>query len=364
MGDACDDAPECSSSFGDTGSGTDNASAFSDDEVVSYMYANDPFSSMFFKDCEPSLIRRKKLTSHWKSFIRPLRWRCKWIELKLKQLQSQKLKYEKELAAYDYRRQLMSANFTLDGCNTKSVPLLKGICGKKVMKRKKRKRAEETCNLASYTSDHYILSYCEAKDNAAHARLKNVKDVAEAQSLESNEEFKWNDGILSHVENDLLSSLDHNDTDKTLRNIFEKIEAAQSEVHKLRARIDKVVNENVGQSSSINNLNTLGPRPSNGLNIYDPKFASLSRMKKTISAGDQFTGKTKESFEEQKSVSLALTSAPDLVAKNAVPNLPSNNLKVCSSKSNVSRKRRGIRMKSGSNCSWARVSLVKPKLKE
>ncbi|KAK4254316.1 hypothetical protein QN277_009716 [Acacia crassicarpa] len=356
--DTCDDddATECSSSFGDTGSGTDNASAFSDDEVTSYMYAKDPFSPMFYGDSKPGLIRREKLTSHWESFIRPLSWCCKWLELKLKQLQSQEHKYEKELAAYEYRRQFVTENFSLDGCNTKSIPLPVGLCGKKVIKRKKCKRIEETCNLASYTSDHCVLSYFEKKDRAADARLKNansflknVNGVAKAaKNPQINEElFKWNDDIFSHLENDLSSSLELNDTDRALVKMFERIEAAKFEVHKLRTRIDKAVYENVVKSSSVKYLNKQGLVPSNGLDPYNPNSASASRIKDTFSARNQFMRKTKESVEEHKSVSQAQASAPDLFAKNVVPNLLSYNLKDCSpSKSNVCGNKR---KKSGSN---------------
>ncbi|KAI9103570.1 hypothetical protein K1719_023193 [Acacia pycnantha] len=475
--DTCDDATgtECSSSFGDTGSGTENASAFSDDEVTSYMYAKDRFSPMFYGHSEPGLIRRKKLTSHWESFIHPLTWRCKWLELKLKQLQSQQHKYEKELAAYECRRKFVTENFSLDGCDAKSTPLPVGLCGKKVIKRKKSKRIGETCNLASYTSDHHVLSYFEKKDRAADARLKNaishlknVKGVAEAaKNPESNEElFKWNDDIFSHLENDLSSSLELNDTDKALVKMFERIEAAKFKVHKLRTRIDKAVPERVVKSSSVNYLNEHGLVPSNGLNRYNPNLASISRIKEsveahksvsqaqasapdlvarnvvpsnglnpynpnsastsrikntfsarnqfmrkteesveeqksvsqahasapdfvarnvvpsnglnpynpnsastsriknTFSARNQFMRKTEESVEEQKSVSQAQASAPDLVAKNVVPNLLSNNLKDCSpSKLNVCRNKRGKRKKSGSN--WgAEISVVKPKLRK
>lgn len=56
--DTCDDdATECSSSFGDTISGRENGSALSDDEVVSNMESSNPFSSLFDKWCEPSLLR-------------------------------------------------------------------------------------------------------------------------------------------------------------------------------------------------------------------------------------------------------------------------------------------------------------------
>lgn len=84
-------------------------------------------------------------------------WRCKWIELKLRQLQSQELKYEKELAAYDHSKNIKFALF--DQSDTKSVPFSGRIRSRKVMKRKKRKRVEETCDVESYMSNHTVLSY-------------------------------------------------------------------------------------------------------------------------------------------------------------------------------------------------------------
>lgn len=62
--------------------------------------------------------------------------RCKWVELQLKQLKSQERKYAKELAALDYTQDI-----------------------NKDMKRKKRKKVEENCDLASYMSNHTLFSY-------------------------------------------------------------------------------------------------------------------------------------------------------------------------------------------------------------
>lgn len=86
-------------------------------------------------------------------------WRCKWIELQLKQLQSQALKYDKELAAYDHRKQHKFANFILDGFGTKSIPFSGSTGRNKVMMRKKRKRVEEKYDLTSYMSNHSLFSY-------------------------------------------------------------------------------------------------------------------------------------------------------------------------------------------------------------
>lgn len=81
-----------------------------------------------------------------------------WMELQVKKLNSLALKYDKELAAYDYKKQLEFSKFTVDDLNVKSVPIYDGIHRNKVMNRKKRKKAEER-DLSSYVSNHSIFSY-------------------------------------------------------------------------------------------------------------------------------------------------------------------------------------------------------------
>jgi hypothetical protein len=86
-------------------------------------------------------------------------WRCKWIELQIKELQSRALKYDRELAVYDQRKQFDFANVTLEDIDAKSLPFSGQILRKKVMKRKKRKRDEETIDITHYMSQHNLFSY-------------------------------------------------------------------------------------------------------------------------------------------------------------------------------------------------------------
>lgn len=81
------------------------------------------------------------MTTHWNKFIRPLMWRLKWLELKIKELQSQDKKYDSQLAKY---AQIEQSEF--DAMS-------------KLTKRKKRKRVEDTTNIASYMSQHNLFSY-------------------------------------------------------------------------------------------------------------------------------------------------------------------------------------------------------------
>lgn len=104
------------------------------------------------------ILRRKKLTPHWSTFIRPLRWRCKWAELQIKKLQSQAQLYDRQLEAYNEKKWTQLDNSAMvDG--TRSVPFSQKNVKIDVFKRKKRRRTESTEDVAEYMSRHNLFSY-------------------------------------------------------------------------------------------------------------------------------------------------------------------------------------------------------------
>ncbi|KAM1252271.1 hypothetical protein ACFX13_041138 [Malus domestica] len=222
----CGDLTESSSSFGDTTSGTENGYVSDGDEVQSPLHGNEfaPFYDEYFGAFE---TRRKRLTTHWNKFIRPLMWRLKWLELKIKELQSQDKKYDLQLAKY---AQIEQSEF--DAMS-------------KLTKRKKRKRVEDTTNIASYMSQHNLFSY-ESKRSCANGVFM---------------EGDWGDsgdktctGNKDVETNDIWSSLEFKDGNSSLEDILWKIEVVHSKVWKLKTRVDKVVKENQGNISSANNF--------------------------------------------------------------------------------------------------------------
>ncbi|KAL1360727.1 hypothetical protein HN51_006115 [Arachis hypogaea] len=388
-----------SSSFGDTGSceEIDSSSGLSDDEMESPM--GDDWG-------EPLLIRKKKVTSHWRSFIRPLMWRCKWLELQMRKLHSQEVKYQRELASYNYKKQLEFSKYAVDGFDVKSIPISTGIHRNKVMRRKKRKRAEES-DLSSYVSNHNIFSYYENKDLPDGSCMEDLRCV----SIRGND-----DNIEESIFSDMWYSIDREDIDKSLDDIFQKIATVELQVQKLRTRIDNVVSENPGKFCSVTQLSMVGP--SDGLKSLDRKVASFagsenifpvgvvhgsSQIKSELHVEDvlmpgntstregitpfiettnqphveglqesgddevliqdraaneklydlviarkRLGGKTKGQDEEQKSTSLAQVSEPDSATGNTVNNGKSA-LKACStSKSSSPRNKRRKQKKSGS----------------
>ncbi|TKY68937.1 hypothetical protein E2542_SST05200 [Spatholobus suberectus] len=214
-------------------------------------------------------FRKKRMTKgvtiHWRKFIHPIRWRCKWIELQLKQLQSQACKYEKELAAYSYPKPFDFARLTLGDSNIKSVPIFGQMHRNKVMKRNRRKRVEEQCDIVSYMSNHSLFSYYEKTDCTADTCLKDFCDVGIGGVNDSNEEFKLND---------VWSSIEYGNIDKSLDDIIQKIEVIQSQVQQLKTRTDTVISENRRKFCSVTQLSMHGP--SNGFNHFDLKSATFA----------------------------------------------------------------------------------------
>lgn len=85
-------------------------------------------------------------------------WRCKWTELRLKELGSQSLKYSRALAEYKQGKN-SGLDPTEEDFSSKAFPFSSQYYRRKAMKRRKRKRAEDTSDTSSYMSQHNIFSY-------------------------------------------------------------------------------------------------------------------------------------------------------------------------------------------------------------
>lgn len=263
----CQDTTENSSSFSGTISGTENSSTLSDIEVESPFCGGNVFASMVDGYSRALPMRKKKLTEHWRRFIRPIMWRCKWIELQIKEMKSQALKYDTKLAQYDQRKEVELENSMLEGFDESSQSFSShNIRGNQVMKRKKRKRVEEKTDVASYMSQHNLFSYYEYKRSIANcALLENDYGNRDNKTVNGTDGLEFNDVWLS---------LEFGDCGNSLEQMLSKIEVAQSQVRKLKDRIDKVLTENPGKYTSINRLSLL--MPCNGSTSSDQNMASPS----------------------------------------------------------------------------------------
>ncbi|KAK7400678.1 hypothetical protein VNO78_11934 [Psophocarpus tetragonolobus] len=239
------DATDYSSSFADTTSDAENGSRLSDVEVESAFLGDNGLGGSFDDSAFPT--RKRKLTDHWRNFIRPLMWRCKWTELRIKEIDSQALKYSKELAEYDKGKHAALDQFSLEEFGSKSMPFLGDQLRSKAKKRRKRKKVEDTTEIGSYTSHHYIFSYLESKKSDLDGCLTDDFSNPELHA-DSTDRF----GI---GEDQPL--LDINETDASLEQILWAIDNLHARVHKLKGDVDAIMSKNASKFSSSENLSLL-----------------------------------------------------------------------------------------------------------
>ncbi|XP_027346734.1 uncharacterized protein LOC113858336 [Abrus precatorius] len=244
------DATEYSSSFADTTSDAENCSILSDAEVESEFLGDNGLAGTFDTSRSIFPMRKRKLTDHWRNFIRPLMWRCKWTELRIKEIDSQVLKYSKELAEYEKRKHMEPDQFTLEEFGSKSLPFLTEQRRSKAKKRRKRKKVEDMTEMASYTSHHYIFSYLENKKADPDGCLADDfgNPVITEPYADSTDRFGNGED---------QSFFEFSDADASLEQLLWTIDNLHSRVHKLKSEVDAIMSKNASKFSSSENLSLL-----------------------------------------------------------------------------------------------------------
>lgn len=255
------DETEYSSSFADSVSGQ------SDAEADSHFCNESDFGSPFdgFGCLFP--MRKKKLTSHWRNFISPLMWRCKWVEVKLREFKSQAKKYDRLMSTYDRGKHKVLDQFLLQESGSKAIPYIHQSKSRNAMKRRKRKRAEGT-DVASYMSNHKLFSYFENK--------KSDPDGASAGDDLNSVLIEHNGSAQDEMASEDLSILKGNQD--LPEQVLRKIEQLHARVHKLSSELDSVMEKNALKFSSSENLSNLC-----GGGIYEAQDSSV-RNTTTFSA--------------------------------------------------------------------------------
>ncbi|XP_062181583.1 uncharacterized protein LOC133885840 [Phragmites australis] len=238
------DATECSSSFGDTLSGSEGdarPSEISDIEVASPFcryHPNGDAAALLdaaASDNLDRLLKKKKVTDHWRKYVSPLMWRCQWLELRMKDLQSQVSKYDKELSVLKHEKELQTKMIELDCSSSRSVPFSSHCC-RKTMKRRRRKKNEEKMDASSYISNHTIFSYFEKTEGDGH-------------SIEDNANFA-DDNTKGNNDADWLLGIEGGDT--TAEQILLSIQSVQDRVFLLRSNLKKAMAKKKGITLKVN----------------------------------------------------------------------------------------------------------------
>ncbi|KAJ3671554.1 hypothetical protein LUZ60_007633 [Juncus effusus] len=246
------DKTECSSSFGDTLSGSCsemNNHEMSDSEVESPFARLNGEQQNHLSDFLPRLYKKKKVTPHWRKFISPLIYRCQWLELRIKEIQTQSLKYEKELKFIKQEKEVHSRMIELDSSSSRIIPFSSKFRNKKAMKRRKRRKEEETFDGLSYFSDHVVFSCYENKkaETDGHSVNDDCADPVE-ETNKGNEESEW--------------IFRPNCTDNFFIKVLLKIDSLQSRVQTLKSQLKSATSKKLKKPSQLlitNNSTTQSP---------------------------------------------------------------------------------------------------------
>ncbi|MCD9559590.1 hypothetical protein HAX54_017642 [Datura stramonium] len=267
---------ESSSSFESIMSEAENCTTMNDTEYTSE-YNGDATSELAFSGFGDIFrMTRKRVTPHWRDFIQPLRQRCKLIELKLHLLQSQSRKYEKQMRDNNHQMKLQMGSVQLEDLGSKSLPFSCNSLRDKVVKRKKRRRTEDTLDIAAYMSHHPLFSFFEKRNSSADGSF--LDNELEKIAI-------WSDKVNADDEFEIQDDLHQQpvDGDTSLEKILRKIGVLQSQVIQLKTRLDKITSEN-GMFSSTDDLISL--LPCNGLDS-SARSSALQDNRVKMSAGSR-----------------------------------------------------------------------------
>ncbi|KAE8809508.1 hypothetical protein D1007_13930 [Hordeum vulgare] len=227
------DSTECSSSFGPSCSGSDDETRSGTHD----MEVDSPFLGNFNVDGAASLPKKprpKQVTAEWRNAVRPIMWRCQWLELRMKELSSQVAKYDRELALISHEKDLRSEMIAADSSDPELAKLDVQGHDRNIMKRRRRQRLEDIVDTSLYMDGHQIISY--------YHESKNRNYGAETDGLLIYDDAVFEDTKRGVPDNTLLGS---KETDRVLEqysltDILRTIDSVQSRVLKLQGHLSKV----------------------------------------------------------------------------------------------------------------------------
>ncbi|KAL0291777.1 UNVERIFIED_CONTAM: hypothetical protein Scaly_2621000 [Sesamum calycinum] len=201
-------------------------------------------------------------------------WRCKWVELQIKKFEAQAQEYDRKLDEYSQRKQNQLEKHPLEGLGVKSLPHCQNDATTEVLRRKKRTRAEATKDVTAYMLHHNLFSYYENRKHFTegaimHNELKNP--AKGTQKVNTNDEFLGDDKMVCDETGNDDNSLEH---------IFRKIEFLQSQVGKLKSRVDKgdddVLIDNWRMNEEMNSFEEVKIQPTQRPLVLKDVFGSTS----------------------------------------------------------------------------------------
>ncbi|RCV18066.1 hypothetical protein SETIT_3G270700v2 [Setaria italica] len=237
------DTTECSSSFGDSGfaSDDDTESDAGIMEVESPLYSH---INVHDTPAASHIVRKKKVTADWRKFIGPERWRCQWLELRMNDLLSQVAKYDKELALINHEKYLQLEMVKADRHKSELQQL--DLPSYEAMKRKKRKRYEDSTDTSAYIKKHQIFSYYNHENRRSRTENERIGADNELLAIDDCNNLDAEDTKISIGSNDtLLESKENNAVleQYSLRKILLAIECIQTRIINLQNDLSEAYNK-------------------------------------------------------------------------------------------------------------------------
>ncbi|KAK3160741.1 hypothetical protein QOZ80_1BG0063840 [Eleusine coracana subsp. coracana] len=295
------DTTECSSSFGDTCSGFGDDADGGEPEVSSQALV--PIDD----DRASQHPRRKKVTAEWRNAIRPIMWRCHWLELRMKDLLSQVSKYDRELALIEKEKRTQQEVSKSNGSMPDAMLIYKDHRNSS-MERRKRKRHEDIADTSLYIKKHPILSQYNDKQNKG----------AETDGLLLDDDGSHPGGF------DTSGLVDAEDYDLifeqvSLKDILSTIDGVQSQVNLLKDRLNKAHLEEDNLAFSEDNTHARVPRKRQSTQ----KFCDTSYMTYQNTKPQKYRN-AKPQKRKNLNILLKDDDGPALDVKPGIPNRGTN----------------------------------------
>ncbi|XP_066363397.1 uncharacterized protein [Miscanthus floridulus] len=245
FGDERGDSTECSSSFGDSGFGSDDDTE-SDTGVSKVDSPFFPHINVGDSTAMPHIIRKQKVTADWRKFIGPKRWRCHWLELHIKDLLSQVAKYDKELALVNHEKYLQLEMIKADSHKSELSHLDLSSNERNTIIWRKRTRYEDYMDTSLYIKNHQKFSYYNHENrksrtgnemSGADNELLVLSLILNADSEDTKSSFGMNDTLLDSNGNDTLLE------QHSSREILLAVECFQSHIINLKSYLREAYNK-------------------------------------------------------------------------------------------------------------------------
>eukprot|EP00250_Pteridium_aquilinum_P026520 c33132_g1_i1 orf=2-1519(-) len=200
-------ATDCSSSFGDT------QDDLTDDEVdvqsceTESELRNGNGANELVAEGIPSPKRRKKaLNPDWKTYRQGIEWRCRWLELHVKELQAMSKKYDQILETARSEKKQQQEQQDILSARTSAIF---GSSRSRALQRQQRVKEEENVDSKSHMSRHPVFSRYEKKQQRSQEELATEEmnrdesyQILEFDDFNADFDYGFGDGFL--VEEDSM----------------------------------------------------------------------------------------------------------------------------------------------------------------